>query len=172
MHVPDVTAEWVDHELSLPQADEFLDEVFRLDVTALMVDDPVKRVDNMTMAWGLEARVPFLDHELVELAAHMPPSLKLKEGGKFPLKAIARGVIPDAVIDRPKGYFPGARTQIRARRIPGEDARDIEFGSLHQARPVPARLCGEAAGRSGSVPHPHPGQQAVASRLAGVVAAN
>ncbi|ADE11490.1 N-acetylglutaminylglutamine amidotransferase [Sideroxydans lithotrophicus] len=104
--VPDVTSEWVDHELSLPHADEFLDEVFRLDVTALMVDDPVKRVDNMTMAWGLEARVPFLDHELVELAAHMPPSLKLKEGGKFPLKAIARGVIPDAVIDRPKGYFP------------------------------------------------------------------
>jgi asparagine synthase (glutamine-hydrolysing) len=104
--VPDVTSEWVDRELTQPQADEFLDEVFRLDVSALMVDDPVKRVDNMTMAWGLEARVPFLDHELVELAARMPPSLKLKEGGKFPLKAVARGVIPDAVIDRPKGYFP------------------------------------------------------------------
>ena len=105
-HVPDVTSAWVTDELTKPKADEFLDEVFRLDVTALMVDDPVKRVDNMTMAWGLEARVPFLDHELVELAAHMPPSLKLKEGGKFPLKAIARGIIPDAVIDRPKGYFP------------------------------------------------------------------
>ncbi len=104
--VADVTSEWVTDELEKPKADEFLDEVFRLDVTALMVDDPVKRVDNMTMAWGLEARVPFLDHELVELAAHMPPSLKLKEGGKFPLKAIARGLIPDAVIDRPKGYFP------------------------------------------------------------------
>jgi asparagine synthase (glutamine-hydrolysing) len=104
--VLDVTSEWVDRELSQPQADEFLDEVLRLDVTALMVDDPVKRVDNMTMAWGLEARVPFLDHELVELAARMPPSLKLKEGGKFPLKAVARGIIPDAVIDRPKGYFP------------------------------------------------------------------
>jgi len=104
--VPDVTSEWVNGELTLPQADEFLDQVFRLDVTALMVDDPVKRVDNMTMAWGLEARVPFLDHELVELAARMPPSLKLKEGGKFPLKAVARGIIPDAVIDRPKGYFP------------------------------------------------------------------
>jgi asparagine synthase (glutamine-hydrolysing) len=105
-HVPDVTSEWVSQELARPQADEFLDEVFRMDVTALMVDDPVKRVDNMTMAWGLEARVPFLDHELVELAARMPPSLKLREGGKFPLKAIARGVIPDPVIDRPKGYFP------------------------------------------------------------------
>jgi asparagine synthase (glutamine-hydrolysing) len=104
--VPDVTSAWVAEQLQQPEADEFLDQVLRMDVTALMVDDPVKRVDNMTMAWGLEARVPFLDHELVELAARMPPSLKLKEGGKFPLKAVARGVIPDAVIDRPKGYFP------------------------------------------------------------------
>jgi asparagine synthase (glutamine-hydrolysing) len=104
--VPDVTAAWAEEQLQRPDADEFLDQVLRMDVTALMVDDPVKRVDNMTMAWGLEARVPFLDHELVELAARMPPSLKLKEGGKFPLKAVARGVIPDAVIDRTKGYFP------------------------------------------------------------------
>jgi len=105
-HVADVTSEWVAQQLAHPQADEFMDQVLRLDVTALMVDDPVKRVDNMTMAWGLEARVPFIDHELVELAAKMPASLKLKEGGKFPLKALARGLIPDAVIDRPKGYFP------------------------------------------------------------------
>jgi asparagine synthase (glutamine-hydrolysing) len=105
-HVEDVTSAWVEAELKKPAADEFLDQVLRMDVTSLMVDDPVKRVDNMTMAWGLEARVPFLDHELVELAAKMPPSLKLKEGGKFPLKAVARGVIPDTVIDRPKGYFP------------------------------------------------------------------
>ena len=105
-HVADVTSAWVADELAKPDADEFLDQVLRMDVTRLMVDDPVKRVDNMTMAWGLEARVPFLDHELVELAAKMPPSLKLKEGGKFPLKAVARGIIPDAVIDRPKGYFP------------------------------------------------------------------
>ncbi len=105
-HVPDVTTEWVARELAKPQADTFLDEVWRLDATALIVDDPVKRVDNMPMAWGLEVRVPFLDHELVELAARMPPSLKLKQGGKYPLKAISRGVIPDAVIDRPKGYFP------------------------------------------------------------------
>lgn len=111
-HVPDlpdttdVTTELVKRELAKPQADTFLDEVWRFDVTTLIVDDPVKRVDNMPMAWGLEVRVPFLDHELVELAARMPPELKLREGGKYPLKAISRGVIPDAVIDRSKGYFP------------------------------------------------------------------
>ena len=104
--VPDVTADLVARELAKPQADTFLDQVWRFDVTTLIVDDPVKRVDNMPMAWGLEVRVPFLDHELVELAARMPPELKLKEGGKHPLKAISRGVIPDTVIDRAKGYFP------------------------------------------------------------------
>jgi len=105
-HVPDVTTQLVARELARPLADTFLDQVWRFDVTTLVVDDPVKRVDNMPMAWGLEVRVPFLDHELVELAARMPPGLKLKEGGKYPLKAISRGLIPDAVIDRPKGYFP------------------------------------------------------------------
>ncbi len=104
--VGDVTSELIASELEKPQADTFLDQVWRLDATTLIVDDPVKRVDNMPMAWGLEVRTPFLDHELVELAAHMPPGLKLKEGGKFPLKAISRGLIPDSVIDRPKGYFP------------------------------------------------------------------
>jgi asparagine synthase (glutamine-hydrolysing) len=72
----------------------------------MLVDDPVKRVDNMTMAWGLEARVPFLDHELVELAARIPDEHKLADDGKGVLKAVGRRVIPREVIDRPKGYFP------------------------------------------------------------------
>lgn len=105
-HVPDVTSAFVAEALERPGADTFLDAVWRLDCTTLIVDDPVKRVDNMPMAWGLEVRVPFLDHELVEHAMRMPPELKLREGGKYPLKAIARGLVPDAVIDRPKGYFP------------------------------------------------------------------
>jgi asparagine synthase (glutamine-hydrolysing) len=83
-----------------------IDRGLRLDAEVMLVDDPVKRVDNMTMAHGLEARTPFLDHELVELAALCPPELKLADGGKGVLKRGARGVVPDAVIDRPKGYFP------------------------------------------------------------------
>jgi asparagine synthase (glutamine-hydrolysing) len=82
------------------------DRALRIDTTIMLVDDPVKRVDNMTMAWGLEARVPFLDHELVELAAACPPELKVAHGGKGVLKEAARRVIPADVIDRPKGYFP------------------------------------------------------------------
>jgi asparagine synthase (glutamine-hydrolysing) len=102
----DHTADSIAARLAEPMADELIDAVMRLDVTTLIVDDPVKRVDNMTMAWGLEARVPFLDHHLVEVAARCPPALKLRDGGKYPLKAIARGRLPDSVIDRPKGYFP------------------------------------------------------------------
>jgi asparagine synthase (glutamine-hydrolysing) len=60
----------------------------------------------MTMAWGLEARVPFLDHELAELAARIPPTEKLKDGGKGVLKDVARQLVPNEVIDRKKGYFP------------------------------------------------------------------
>jgi len=102
----DYTSQLVAQKLAQSQGETFLDRVLHFDVTTLIVDDPVKRVDNMTMAWGLEARVPFLDHELVELAAAMPPELKLKSNGKHPLKWISRGLLPDEVIDRPKGYFP------------------------------------------------------------------
>ncbi|QNN21024.1 N-acetylglutaminylglutamine amidotransferase [Planctomycetales bacterium ZRK34] len=87
-------------------ADRPIDKALRLDTTIMLVDDPVKRVDNMTMAWGLEARVPFLDHELVELAGRIPAELKLEQEGKGVLKDAARKVIPSGVIDRPKGYFP------------------------------------------------------------------
>ncbi len=111
-YIPD-QGEAADHALSYvrehfsrPGAATPVDRALRLDTTVMLVDDPVKRVDNMTMAWGLEARVPFLDHELVELAATIPPEEKLKDGGKGILKDVAREVIPAEVIDRPKGYFP------------------------------------------------------------------
>ena len=83
-----------------------IDKILQLDTDIMLIDDPVKRVDNMTMGHGLEARVPFLDHETVELAARVPAELKVKGGGKYILKEAARKVIPAEVIDRPKGYFP------------------------------------------------------------------
>ena len=104
--VGDVTSELIGDLLRDVDADQHIDAVLALDTTTLIVDDPVKRVDNMTMAWGLEARVPFLDHELVEVAASMPPERKLSQGGKGVLKDLSRELLPAAVIDRPKGYFP------------------------------------------------------------------
>ena len=102
----DVSGRFVTDHFAAAGADTATDRALRLDTTVMLVDDPVKRVDTMTMAWGLEARVPFLDHELVELAASCPPELKTAQDGKGVLKEAARRVIPHEVIDRPKGYFP------------------------------------------------------------------
>jgi asparagine synthase (glutamine-hydrolysing) len=102
----DASREVVEDDMGRAGAATALDAVQRLDIGRLMPDDPVKRVDNMTMAWGLEARVPFLDHELVELAATCPPELKLADGGKGILKRLGRRMLPHELIDRPKGYFP------------------------------------------------------------------
>lgn len=64
------------------------------------------RVDKMTMDVSLEARVPFLDHELVTLAMSLPSSIKLAGGGTKPLlKRAVRGLVPDELIDRPKQGF-------------------------------------------------------------------
>ncbi len=106
MTATDVSREFVARHFARPGADTAVDAALRLDTEVMLVDDPVKRVDNTTMAWGLEARVPFLDHELVELAAAVPPELQLANGGKGILKQVGYRVIPREVIDRPKGYFP------------------------------------------------------------------
>lgn len=105
-HGEDYTSRMMAELIAGVDADEYIDRVLAVDVTTLIVDDPVKRVDNMTMAWGLEARVPFLDQDLIELAASMPPSMKLSNGGKHVLKKISRGLLPDKVVDRSKAYFP------------------------------------------------------------------
>jgi asparagine synthase (glutamine-hydrolysing) len=102
----DSSGHFVATHFAKPGANSAIDRALRLDTTVMLVDDPVKRVDNMTMAFGLEARVPFLDHELVELAARIPARHKVSNGGKYVLKEAAREVIPAEVIDRPKGYFP------------------------------------------------------------------
>ena len=102
----DHARELIEERMAQDGATDPVDRALRLDTTVMLVDDPVKRVDNMTMAAGLEARVPFLDHELVELAARIPPDQKLRDGGKGILKDVARQVVPSQVIDRPKGYFP------------------------------------------------------------------
>lgn len=102
----DVSRAFVTAHQAASGAETAVDAALRLDTQVMLVDDPVKRVDNMTMAWGLEARVPFLDHDFVELAATCPAELKLASCGKGVLKDASRELLPAAVIDRTKGYFP------------------------------------------------------------------
>jgi asparagine synthase (glutamine-hydrolysing) len=127
----DPSRAFLEEHFRAPGAEDPVDRGLRLDTEVMLVDDPVKRVDNMTMAWGLEARTPFLDHELVELAAACPPELKLASGGKGVLKDAARRVLPAEVIDRPKGYFPvpalstleGTTLELVRETLTGETAR-------------------------------------------------
>lgn len=83
-----------------------VDRMLQLETEIMLVEDPLKRIDNMTMAWGVEARVPYLDHELVELAAACPPEMKLGASGKAILKEAARSVLPASLVYRRKGSFP------------------------------------------------------------------
>ena len=92
-HAATVTDSWltgdearalVSERFAEPGADDPVDKALRLDTTVMLVDDPVKRVDNMTMAFGLEARVPFLDHELVELAARIPACSRRRRARSSP----------------------------------------------------------------------------------------
>ena len=162
---------FVAEHFAAPGAETGVDRALRLDTTVMLVDDPVKRVDNMTMAWGLEARVPFLDHELVELAATCPPELKIAHGGKGVLKEAARRVIPAEVIDRPKGYFPvPALTHLEGPYL--DLVRDALYAPEAKERGL-FRPGGRrrAAGRPQRPAHAAARQRALADRPARAVAA-
>ena len=75
--------------------------------TELYLQDGIlAKVDRASMLCSLEARSPFLDIEVVDLARRIPASLKLRKGEtKWILKRALRGVIPDQIIDRPKKGF-------------------------------------------------------------------
>jgi asparagine synthase (glutamine-hydrolysing) len=84
-----------------------LNRMLYVDSKVWLADDLLIKADKMTMAAGLELRVPFLDHRLVEFAASLPDSSKLRgRTGKVLLREAMRGVLPDAILDRPKKGFP------------------------------------------------------------------
>lgn len=77
-----------------------------LDLNLRLPELLLMRVDKMSMGAGLEARVPFLDHELVQLAMSIPEEVKTRGGVlKTVLKRAVRGTIPDSLIDRQKQGF-------------------------------------------------------------------
>jgi asparagine synthase (glutamine-hydrolysing) len=77
-----------------------------LDLSLRLPELLLLRIDKMSMAAGVEARVPFLDHKLVELAFSIPTAARTRSGElKGLLKRAVRGVLPDDVIDRPKQGF-------------------------------------------------------------------
>jgi asparagine synthase (glutamine-hydrolysing) len=81
-----------------------------IDAQLALVDDMLHYFDRSSMAHSLEVRVPFLDHELVEYCAQIPPGLKVHRlQTKYILKEAARGILPDRIIDKRKiGFFRGS----------------------------------------------------------------
>ena len=83
-----------------------IDRTLSVDVETYLPDDLLVKVDIATMAHGLEARSPFLDHEVMEFAAALPSELKLRDGvKKYILKTVVRDLLPRDIVDRPKMGF-------------------------------------------------------------------
>jgi asparagine synthase (glutamine-hydrolysing) len=83
-----------------------VDRALYVDVKTYLVDDIMTKVDKMSMAVSLESREPLLDHKLLEFAATVPSSLKLKHGrSKHLLRRLLEKRVPKAIVDRPKHGF-------------------------------------------------------------------
>jgi asparagine synthase (glutamine-hydrolysing) len=98
-----------------------VERALMLDAQLSLVDDMLHYFDRTSMASSLEVRVPFLDHRLVEFCSRMPTELKLGDRStKHLLRSVARGVVPDFVIERRKvGFFSGSVEAWFQRQVTG-----------------------------------------------------
>ena len=88
------------------QSPDPLDRVMYVDVKTYLADDILTKVDKMSMAVSLEARVPLLDHKLIEFAARVPSSLKLRQGQtKYLLREALDRSVPRSMLNGPKYGF-------------------------------------------------------------------
>ena len=132
-----------------------VDRMLEVDVSTYLVDDLIAKIDIATMAHALEARSPFLDHELMQLAASIPAEMKVRGGEKkWILREALRPWLPDDVLDRPKqGFSVPLSSWLRAdlRQWAGEvllDPRTLDRGYF-EPRAVQSLLDGHAGGTDG-----------------------
>ncbi len=86
--------------------DDLLNRQLYADLSLYLADDILVKVDRMAMATSLEARAPFLDADVIELAFSMPESMKIRNGErKWVLKQAMRGILPGPILTRKKEGF-------------------------------------------------------------------
>jgi len=101
-----------------------------LDFKTYMVDNILVKVDRMSMATSLEARVPLLDYKMVEFAFSLPENLKLRGNTtKYFMKEALRGILPDEIIDRRKEGF-----SIPIKNWLKTDLKDLMMETLSEKR--------------------------------------
>jgi asparagine synthase (glutamine-hydrolysing) len=108
---------------SFPPERALLNNMFAFDTANLLPNDYLPKVDRMTMAHGLEARVPFLDHNVVEFCAGIPPELKTRGGKKYLLKKAMSSLVPEGIITQRKHGF----------NVPTERWLEGELGELAES---------------------------------------
>ncbi len=87
------------------QADPLTQQQY-VDIKTYLADDILTKVDRMSMAASIEARVPLLDHRVVEFALNLPPQLRLRRGQtKVILRRAMAGRLPDTILNKPKQGF-------------------------------------------------------------------
>lgn len=90
-------------------AKDIVDRMLYADSSVRLPDHPVMILDRMTMAHGLEARAPFMDHEIAEFSAQLPARLKVRgKNLRYIQYILARRYLPEEVVDRPKQGFSSA----------------------------------------------------------------
>ena len=109
-----------------------VDRMLDVDVNTYLPGDLLVKMDIATMAHSVEGRSPLLDHRVMEFAASLPAKLKLHGmNGKVILKSALRGIVPDAILDRPKmgfgvplpGWFRNELRDLPGEILMGSDAR-------------------------------------------------
>jgi asparagine synthase (glutamine-hydrolysing) len=131
-----------------------LDQLLEIDATTYLPGDLLPKIDIATMAFSLEARSPLLDHELMELAASIPPVHKARGmQRKIALRGALRGWVPDAILDGPKqGFELPVGSWLRHDLAPFArevllDPSSADRGWM-QAAPVEALIDDHVAGRA------------------------